>query len=157
MIPAAVVALTLSLAPMAAFAQTAPAAAPAATPAVTAACKDGSTQSGTSRRSVCRGHGGIGTPAAATTPAPAASSGEQPAPAASAAPPAPKTPKKAATPIVAQTPANPGDVWVNSKTKIYHCSGDPAYGKTKAGSFMTEAAAKAAGDRASHNKACAAS
>lgn len=45
----------------------------------------------------------------------------------------------------------PGMVWVNTKSKAYHCSGTKYYGKTKAGSYMTEADAKAAGN---HGKPC---
>ena len=51
-------------------------------------------------------------------------------------------------------PAASPKVWVNTGTKVYHCPGDPAYGKTKSGSFMTEAAAKAAGDRGVSGKSC---
>jgi hypothetical protein len=47
-----------------------------------------------------------------------------------------------------------GQVWVNSSSKIYHCEGDRYYGKTKSGSYMSESAAKAAGDRPSGGKTC---
>jgi hypothetical protein len=42
-----------------------------------------------------------------------------------------------------------GMVWVNTNTKVYHYSTDSHYGTTKAGKFMAEADAKAAGYRAS--------
>ncbi|HLW78443.1 MAG TPA: hypothetical protein VKU44_02490 [Terriglobia bacterium] len=41
-----------------------------------------------------------------------------------------------------------GLVWVNTNTKVYHFSTDSHYGTTKAGKFMAEADAKAAGYRA---------
>lgn len=40
-------------------------------------------------------------------------------------------------------------VWVNTKSRIYHFAGTKNYGNTKAGAYMCEADAKAAGDRAS--------
>ncbi|AGK51216.1 hypothetical protein BTI_3870 [Burkholderia thailandensis MSMB121] len=55
----------------------------------------------------------------------------------------------------AQAPASaPGQVWVNTDTKVYHCAADKRYGKTQHGEYMPEAAAKAQGFRASHGKAC---
>jgi hypothetical protein len=130
-----------------AFAQ-APAAAPAGS---TALCKDGSYTSTATKRGACSGHKGIDTWYGATadaTPAPAAA----PAPTPPGTKPAP-APKKTA----AATPApggGPGQVWVNTKSKVYHCPGTRFYGTTKQGEYMTEAAAKAAGDRADHGKAC---
>ena len=47
-----------------------------------------------------------------------------------------------------------GKVWVNTASKVYHCAGTTYYGKTKAGRYMTQAEARAEGNRASNNKAC---
>ncbi len=46
----------------------------------------------------------------------------------------------------------PGMVWVNTETKVYHREGDPWYGKTKHGKYMTESDAIQAGYRASKSK-----
>jgi DNA uptake protein ComE-like DNA-binding protein len=51
--------------------------------------------------------------------------------------------------VQAQTPPLPGMVWVNTATRVFHREGDPWYGKTKQGKFMTEADALKAGYRAS--------
>jgi hypothetical protein len=51
--------------------------------------------------------------------------------------------------VQAQTPPPPGMVWVNTATRVFHREGDPWYGKTKQGKFMSEADAVKAGYRAS--------
>jgi len=133
----------------------------------TALCKDGTYYNGATHKGACRGHQGVkdwldNKSSAAPAAAPAASAAPAPtaAPAPSAAPAA--TPK-AATEHKAPTPASeiaqkagggPGLVWVNSSSKVYHCQGDEWYGKTKEGSYMSEAAAKAEGDHAAHGKEC---
>jgi hypothetical protein len=160
---------------------TIPSDAPAGT---TAKCKDNSYYSGATKKGACSHHGGIAqwygkpggtsTSGAATTAGGAAagaapsSMGAAPkagaasgagaaagaaAPAAAGASPATKgstsTTKSAAAPG-----GGPGQVWVNTSSKVYHCQGDRYYGKTKQGEYMTEAQAKAAGARPDHNKAC---
>ncbi|MGS0891876.1 DUF3761 domain-containing protein [Burkholderia stagnalis] len=133
-----------------AFAQV-PASAPAGT---TGLCKDGSFYSGASKKGACHGHKGVktwyGASTAAAASAPAAPAAAAPAPAApGAAKPAAAAPAQAAAPG-----GGPGQVWVNDTTKVYHCPTDKYYGKTKHGSYMSEADAKAKGFHASHGKAC---
>ena len=123
-------------------------------------CKDGTYTSAESKRGACAGHGGVkdwystnaSTKSSAT---PAAAAASKPPMAATPTPITPTT-KSAATPMptAAAAGGGPGQVWVNSSSKVYHCSGDKWYGKTKHGEYMTEAAAKAAGNHADHGKAC---
>jgi photosystem II stability/assembly factor-like uncharacterized protein len=65
---------------------------------------------------------------------------------------APKTAVKAGGAATSQEIAAAkasGKVWVNTESGVYHKDGR-WYGKTKAGKFMTEAEAKAAGYKAAH-------
>ena len=43
------------------------------------------------------------------------------------------------------------EVWVNTRSGIYHYRGSHWYGNTKSGKYMSEAQAKASGYRASRN------
>jgi len=143
------------LAPLAGFAQ-APAGAPAGS---TGLCKDGSYTSAAEKKGSCKGHKGVKDwyAAAGATTAPAAAPASAPVATPAAAPAAPAAAKaaKAAAPATAPAPGGgPGQVWVNSSSKVYHCLGSKYYGKTKQGEYMTEAAAKAAGDHPNHGKSC---
>ncbi|MGH9442008.1 MAG: ComEA family DNA-binding protein [Thermoanaerobaculia bacterium] len=92
----------------------------------------------------------VGAVHAASAPAPAAAPAPAPAPPVrSSAPSAVKTSSAPASDVVAQTPPSPGMVWVNTSTKVFHREGDPWYGRTKHGKYMTEADAVKAGYRAS--------
>ena len=129
-------------------------------------CNDGSEYTGASKRGACRGHKGVKewfadkqapTATAVATPKPAV----EPTPAAGPAViPPPPQPKPSAQPasVPAQTAPAPaagsGKVWVNTKSKIYHCEGTKFYGNTKAGEYMSEADAIAKGNKANRNKAC---
>jgi len=143
------------------FAQV-PANAPAGT---TGLCKDGSYSSAPSKRGACSGHKGVQTwyaagagaasgGAAATTAAPAPAA--TPAGASASGPAmAMKAKTSTSAPLANAAPGGgPGMVWVNTSSKVYHCQSDRYYGKTKNGAYMSEADAKAKGNRPDHGKAC---
>ena len=137
-----------------------PAGAPAGT---TGKCKDGTFTTAPKKQGACRGHKGVDTWYASEA-APAQSSAAKSSAATSSASPA--TTQKAAEPSssnssartsTSTTPApggGPGLVWVNTASNVYHCYGTRYYGTTKAGKYMSEADAKAAGARPDHGKAC---
>ena len=156
LLAATALAVTAMIASQAGVAQ-APAGAPAG---ATGLCNDGSYWTGATKSGACRGHKGVKTwyAAGSSTPAPAAAPTAPAAPAAPAAPPAAAAAPAAKTKTMASTtPApggGPGMVWLNTSTKVYHCYGTKYYGTTKAGAYMTEAAAKAKGAHADAGKPC---
>jgi len=145
-------------------AQTAPAPAADAPAGTTAKCKDNSYYSGASKRGACSGHGGIGewygktkTKAAAGGSAGGTAGAAAGAGSAGAATGGSAAAKSSPTKQASSEPApggGAGKVWVNTSSKVYHCQGDKWYGKTKQGQYMSEADAKAAGDRPDHGKPC---
>ncbi len=140
----------------------------------TGQCKDGTYSTAASKQGACRGHQGVkewyaasaaapaaaktAAPAAAPAPAPAAPAPKAaPAPAPAAAPAAAPAMKASSTKTAALPQAaggGPGLVWVNTTSNVYHCYGSDYYGKTKAGSYMSEADAKSNGAHPDHGKAC---
>jgi hypothetical protein len=129
----------------------------------TGQCKDGTYTTAASKMGACRGHkgvqtwmaggGGAAAPMAATKSAPAAASAPM-APMAPMSAPAKTSTRQSASSMQQAAGGGPGMVWVNTSSKVYHCSGTKYYGKTKEGKYMSEADAKASGARPDHGNAC---
>jgi hypothetical protein len=113
----------------------------------TAAAPSPTTQARTQNQAAAQSAGQSETPPATQSIAPTA---PQAAPATSA--------KKGSRANLANTPVAPGGgpglVWVNTSSNVYHCAGTDYYGKTRAGSYMSEADAKAKGAHGVHGKSC---
>lgn len=126
----------------------------------TGQCKDGSYSSAASKRGACRGHKGVkqwyAASAAPASKAPMAAAPPAMTPAPEAKPASHSTmqskPAMPAPAANAATGGGAGMVWVNGK--VYHCSTDKWYGKTKHGEYMSEPAAKAKGAHPEHGKVC---
>jgi hypothetical protein len=50
--------------------------------------------------------------------------------------------------------SRPGEVWATPAAKRYLCQGEPDYGKTKEGRFMSESDARTKGLQPANGKAC---
>ncbi len=81
------------------------------------------------------------TPLVTVTPSSTGSASREATP----APTSSRSPQASAAP-------GPGMVWVNTETKVFHREGDPYYGKTKHGKYMSESEAVQQGYRAAKNK-----
>jgi len=139
----------------------------------TGQCNDGTYATAATKSGACRGHKGVktwfaGSSSASKASANSAQASQKPAVSAPAAAPAtakapastsnsaPSSAPKSSTASSA-TPApggGSGKVWVNTASNVYHCPGTKYYGTTKAGKYMTEADAKAAGAHPDHGKGC---
>ncbi|WP_263385771.1 DUF3761 domain-containing protein [Granulicella arctica] len=127
----------------------------------TGQCKDGTYSTAKAKSGACSGHKGVQTWYATTSPAsapssPAPAAGTGPAAATSSATTSRPAPTSGASAMPSQPAAGggPGQVWVNTSTKVYHCTGDRYYGKTKKGAYMSESEAVAQGARPDAGKSC---
>ena len=121
------------------------------------------TKNGNANKAACKTAGAntaVAAPVAGTAPAPASNPSLMSKLLHPTAKPASTTMKPQTTTstspmaMVAGGGGGGGQVWVNTKSHVYHCQGTPYYGKTKAGQYMTESAALSNGAHADHGKAC---
>lgn len=127
-------------------------------------CNDGSYSSNAEKKGACRGHKGVkewfGEGAVAGSVNPTSPRAPGPAPSSMNAAPTTKPISPAMAGRTSGAPTQPaagggaGKVWVNTSTKVYHCSGDKFFGTTKRGEYMSEGDAKTKGYHADHGKAC---
>jgi len=110
-------------------------------------CRDGTVLTGVNAQHMCVAHGGL-------PQADAVGRGNPFAPDSPADRVRPTRPTSPGQQAALAPGGGPGQVWVNSSSKVYHCQGDRYYGKTKRGEYMTEVAAKAAGAQGVGGKAC---
>lgn len=119
----------------------------------TAVCNDGEYTHVVLKSGACSHHGGIrtwygmdglpkGTPVAPAPMSPPMTAATAPSRAAGA------------MPNQSPVPGAPGVVWGNPRTKVFHCAGDPWYGRTLRGAYMNEADALAKGYHPDHGKSC---
>jgi hypothetical protein len=143
---------------------------PAGTPSgSTGQCKDGSYTNAPNKRGACKGHLGVkawfATPPAKTYPATAtadialgvSTDPDRNVSAIELAAASPIPQAKATTTASTKTAAPGGGrglVWLNTSNNVYHCYGTPYYGTTKAGKYVSEADAKAAGAHPDQGNAC---
>lgn len=95
-----------------------------------------------------RPHVTVGAAAAVAATVPVVAPVAPPAPAPTPKPAKAAKPTTAAAPaatVVPATPPQPGMVWANTSTKVFHREGDRYYGNTKHGKWMTEEEAVKAG------------
>ena len=115
------------------------------------ASSGGASSGGASTAGGTSGGASSGATGAASSPAAGGATAPSPGSPASTHPPSTQTHNP---PAAAAPGGGPDKVWVNTASKVYHCPSDRWYGKTKQGEYMTEADAKAKGNRPDHNKPC---
>jgi len=116
-------------------------------------CRDGTT-SKASGRGACSHHGGVAKRAEPTTPTTRGNSGDIVLPATPATRASAQAHERASDNSRVSEQAGSTKVWVNTKSRVYHCPGTRWYGATKNGEYMTESQARAADDRPAYGRSC---